>query len=263
MQLSPAYRAILKAIPDLSWIYNYIPQLGRGRTPWVYGKTTSGHHVARFIKKGLVRASAWLTDSKYVSLNSDRLYQVSQSACTCPEWRHRISKDKGYRHIPGLFKGYVDRCKHQVSQWLLQHDVNYFSDHISTVKNFPIPQKIYRVSEVDIPPNVTVEYVEYWEDENTFEVYHNRKLIGGLQGGFEGFEASSLKGYRHIFEKQSEAIRYLLKQQELSALRDLFGDDMYPEEPDPYSDEAILKAAEEHAHAPRTEVKWGNLFDEF
>jgi hypothetical protein len=121
-------------------------------------------------------------------------------------------------------------CNHQVAQWLNHHDVSHFSDFI----DIETPQKLYQVSEVDVPPNVTVEYVEYWEDCNTFEVYHNRKLIGVLEGGIEGIEASSLKGYRHIFEKQSEAIRYLLKQEEISAARDLFGDDMYPE-PEPES----------------------------
>lgn len=242
MQLSPTYRAILRVVPDLSWIYNFKEALGRGRCPWVHGMTKAGHRVARFIKKGLIGSNVWLNDSEVVSTSRDRIYEVSQQSCTCPEWRHRISQDKGYRHIPGLFKGYVDRCKHQVAQWLQSHDVNYFSDSISTVQDFPIPavidkpspQKIYQVSEVDTPPNVTVEYVEYWEDCNTFEVYHNRKLIGVLEGGIEGIEASSLKGYRHIFEKQSEAIRYLLKQEEISAARDLFGDDMYPEsEPEP------------------------------
>jgi hypothetical protein len=237
MQLSPTYRAVLSAIPDLSWIYNFKEALGRGKCPWVYGMTKAGHRVARFIKKGLVRFHTWLNDSEYVSFNRDRIYEVSQQSCTCPEWRHRISQNKGYRHIPGLFKGYVNMCKHQVAHWLRMHDVNYFSDSIIPITNFPIPaviekpikQKYYQVSEVDVPPNVQVEYVEYWEDENTFEVYHNRKLIGVLEGGYEGIEASSLKGYRHIFEKQSEAIRYLLKQEEISAARDLFGDDMYPE----------------------------------
>ena len=258
MQLSPTYRALLRVVPDLTWIYNFKAQLGRGRCPWIHGLTKAGHRIARFLKKGLIKSNIWLNDTEVVSVNRDtpnstlhgRIYTVSQDECTCPEWRHRISKGKGYRHIPGLFKGYVTMCKHQVQQWLNQHDVNHFSDFIEVIPitKKPVEQKKYIVSEVDVPPNVQVEYVEYWEDYNTFEVYHHRKLIGVLEGGLKGFEASSLKGYRHTFNSQSEAIRYLLKQEELSASRDLFGDDMYED------DEPLPKPSA---------GKWGNLFNEF
>jgi hypothetical protein len=207
MQLSPTYRAILRVIPDLSWIYSFKTQLGRGKCPWVHGMTKAGYRVARFLKKGLIGSNVWLNDSEVVSTSRDRLYQVSQDKCTCPEWRHRISQDKGYRHIPGLFKGYVDRCKHQVQQWLNNHDVGHFSEFIEVIKP---EQKLYQISEVDVPPNVKFENVEYWEDCDTFEVYHNRERIGIIEGGIEGIEASTLKGFRHTFPSQQEAIKYLL-----------------------------------------------------
>lgn len=244
MQLSPTYRAVLAAIPDLSWIYRFIPKIGRGRCPWIHGMTKAGHKVARFLKKGLIRFNTWLNDSEVASSKRDRIYTVTQDKCTCPEWRHRVSKGKAYRHIPGFFKGYVNLCKHQVAQWLRMHDVSHFSEFIEVIKP---EQKLYEVSEVDLPPNVKLENVKYWENCDTFEVYHNRERIGIIEGGAEGIEASTLKGYRHTFPSQHEAIKYLLKQQELSASRDLFGDDMYPEEPE--------------SPAKKPQKKWFSLSD--
>jgi predicted nucleic acid-binding Zn finger protein len=231
MQLSPTYRAILRVIPDLSWIYNFKEALGRGRCPWVHGLTKAGKKVARFLKKGLIKLNVWLNDSEVVSLNRDRIYTVSQSECTCPEWRHRISQDKGYRHIPGLFKGYVDRCKHQVAQWLNQHDVSQFSSYIDIE---PERYNVIKLSETAAPEGISFVYQEENYPVLCFDVYFNHNCIGEITENPDDFEVSTPKGYCHTFPSQKEAIRYLLKQQELSAARDLFGDDMYPElEPEP------------------------------
>ena len=77
MQLSPVYRAVLTACPDLSFIYNFKAQLGRGRCSWVHGITKTGQKISRFLKKGLVRFHTWISDTEYVSLGRDRLYEVS------------------------------------------------------------------------------------------------------------------------------------------------------------------------------------------
>lgn len=104
MQLSPTYRALLRVIPDLSWVYRFIPQLGRGRCPWIHGLTKTGQKISRFLKKGLIPFHIWVSDFEIVSRDRDRIYTVSQSECSCPEWKHRISKGKGSATFPDSSK---------------------------------------------------------------------------------------------------------------------------------------------------------------
>ncbi len=243
MQISPTYRAVLTACPDLQWIYNFKHHLGRGRCSWIHGLTKTGQKISRFLKKGLVKVHTWLSDSEVVSIKGDCIYTVSQQECTCPEWQHRISRGKGYRKIAG---GIVNMCKHQAMQYLRSHDVSNFSSFIEVENNqtqTQINQQTYQVDCVNVPDDITIEYQTYWEDYLTFDVYYKDKRIGEIEVTPEGFETSTTKGFKHTFTAQDNAIDYLLKQnkisptetdklleeQELQAMRDLFGDDMYPE----------------------------------
>ena len=243
MQLSPTYRAVLTACPDIGFIYRFIPQLGRGRCSWIHALTKTGQKISRFLKKGLIKIHVWLNDSEVISTKRDRIYQVSQQSCSCPEWKYRVSKNKSYKKGVGK----VDKCKHQMMQLFHQTcDISHFANFIETQKvqaTTQSSQQTYQVDCVNVPDGISIEYQDYWQDFQTFDVYYKNKRIGEIESTPEGFETSTTKGFKHTFTAQDNAIDYLLKQnkisptetdklleeQELQAMRDLFGDDMYPE----------------------------------
>ncbi|MEL7037745.1 MAG: hypothetical protein AAFO04_19280 [Cyanobacteria bacterium J06592_8] len=286
MQLSPTYRALLRVIPDLSWIYNFKKALGRGKCPWVHGMTKAGAKVSRFLKKGLIKAHTWLNDSEVVSTSRDRVYTVSQSECSCPEWKHRISKDKGYRHIPELFKGYVDCCKHQVQHWLRSHDVSHFSEFINiednskhsieSLLNSPVPEGISLSKSIDSegyfwglsvrfnywnPPKT--EYGEYKKEQRTLGLIkicksaHAHAQIGDIEV-FISRRNLLGKGFNNL----DDAIDYLLRYHrlnremafepdEIKAINDLFG------EPPEYPMQEYFE--EERIEESKPTKKWFSL----
>lgn len=229
MQLSPTYRALLRVIPDLSWVYRFIPQLGRGRCPWIHGLTKTGQKISRFLKKGLIPFHIWVSDFEIVSRDRDRIYTVSQSECSCPEWKHRISKGKGYRNIPRFFKGYVNICKHQVMQWLRMHDVSHFSEFVE-IKTINLQDE--RLNEVleqipTLPEGLEIHRIEgdmgwerkfsiqfnYWKTFPYGKPEQKRARLGSLLIDFDGalHFCSNKSSFWHEFEELIHGINYLMK----------------------------------------------------
>lgn len=115
---------LIQVVPSAKEIINFKPEVGRGKVFWVYFSNNFGK-CSTFLKK---KVSEWLQKvysefKKYNWLNltnvespSGRVYEVTQTYCTCPDYRHNIIKGKTWRTF----------CKHQLMQY-----VNQFSKEIN------------------------------------------------------------------------------------------------------------------------------------
>ncbi len=105
---------LMQVLPNAEEIINFKPEVGRGKVFWVCFKNQFGK-VSTFLKK---KVSDWVQKvysefEKYNWVNFDtvespegEVYGVSQTYCTCPDFKYHVAKGKTWRSF----------CKHQLMQ---------------------------------------------------------------------------------------------------------------------------------------------------
>ena len=205
MKLHPLLQAVIKILPDFRCIYDVRFNMGRSKTSWVYGQTKYGK-AARFVSRKKLTEYLWKNKDTIINLKGRKQYITTEHHCTCPDFKY--NKIRPCKHMKML----AERIK-----------TNFTSPPQNTYKT-----KVIRLDERKAPKGILFLYAEQ-DDDITFDVYFNHRRIGEIEVHPEEFIIRTLQGSPHVFLEQNDGIKWLIKQDELSAAADLFGEDMYPE----------------------------------
>ncbi|MEA5498022.1 hypothetical protein [Limnoraphis robusta] len=234
---------LLQVVPNAEEIINFKPEVGRGKVFWVCFKNQFGK-VSTFLKK---KVSDWVQKvyaefSKYNWLKFDtvespegKVYGVSQTYCTCPDFKYHVSKGKTWRSF----------CKHQLMQLMSKSLTEQITD-----------EKAIRLRKYREEKNQLIEKLDALKSESFF--YENFKHYGlyyslesislgnasfNLTNGRERLGRILINSYSSIsqafkgklppieFENSLDALNYLLKGitiytiEEQQAMNSLFVDD--------------------------------------
>ncbi len=200
-------------------INKYRLQVGRGKVIWAHYTTFNGKKRATFLSPKEFQGYRWFNDfSTVVNMESGKVYEVSESSCTCPSWVYQVKQKKKKK-----------TCKHQDMR--AEHVGVNLSDSLPAIpeKQAPAeiqPQKcnLYKVNPDILDKGLSVKrtddytQVEYklkaWCKENA-DSTPIQKTLGTIIETDEGFQVSTGILIKTV-SYQADAVGWLLRRNGMS-----------------------------------------------